>query len=70
MKVTIFLLGVLLVTPVSFAGEQAAALIVQDQPYTWLFYYDTPFGVNNRVQGTRIDTLSPYQEPWAWHIVE
>ncbi len=50
--------------------KQAAALIVADQPYTWLFYYDTPFGVNERVKGIRIDTLSPYQEPWAWYIEE
>lgn len=50
--------------------KQAAALIVADQPYTWLFYYDTPYGVNDRVKGIRIDTLSPYQEPWAWYVEE
>ena len=50
--------------------KQAAAMIVADQPYTWLFYYDTPYGVSNRVKGTRIDTLSPYQESWAWYIDE
>lgn len=50
--------------------RRAAALIVADQPYTWLFYYDSPYGVNNRVKGIRVDTLSPYQEPWAWYIEE
>ena len=50
--------------------RRAAAQIVADQPYTWLFYHDRPFGVNNRVKGIRVDTLSPYQEPWLWYIEE
>ena len=48
--------------------QEAASLIVADQPYTWLFYYDKPYGVNNRVQGMRIDTLSPYQKVWQWTV--
>lgn len=48
----------------------AAALIVADQPYTWLYYYDIPYAVNDRVKGTRIDTLGSYQEPWAWYVEE
>jgi peptide/nickel transport system substrate-binding protein len=46
----------------------AAARIVAAQPYTWLFYYDTPYGVNNRLQGIVINTLGPYQRPWEWWI--
>ncbi|HUE97240.1 MAG TPA: ABC transporter substrate-binding protein, partial [Longimicrobiaceae bacterium] len=48
--------------------RQAASMIVADQPYTWLFYYDTPWAVNERLRGTRIDTLSPFQEIWNWRI--
>jgi peptide/nickel transport system substrate-binding protein len=50
--------------------RQAASLIVADQPYTWLYYYDTPYAVNNRLQGTRIDTLSQYQQVWEWYIAD
>jgi peptide/nickel transport system substrate-binding protein len=48
--------------------RQGASLIVADQPYTWLFYYDTPYGVRPRLRGTRVDTLSPYQQTWEWWI--
>jgi peptide/nickel transport system substrate-binding protein len=48
--------------------RQAAGLIVADQPYTWLFYYDTPYGVRQRLRGTRVDTLSPYQQTWEWWL--
>jgi peptide/nickel transport system substrate-binding protein len=48
--------------------RQAASLIVADQPYTWLYFYDSPYGVSNRLRGTRIDTLSPYQFVWDWYI--
>ncbi|HUE97239.1 MAG TPA: ABC transporter substrate-binding protein [Longimicrobiaceae bacterium] len=48
--------------------REIASLISADQPYTWLFFYDRPYGVNNRVQGMRIDTLSPYQRVWEWRI--
>lgn len=50
--------------------RESANLIAADQPYTWLFYYDQPYAVNNRVQGMRIDTLSPYQQVWNWYIDE
>ena len=48
--------------------QRAASEISADQPYTWLFYYDTPWGVNNRVQGMTINTLSPFQKVWEWRI--
>jgi peptide/nickel transport system substrate-binding protein len=47
---------------------EVAATIVADQPYTWLYYYDVPHGVNDRVQGTRIDTRGAYQEIWNWRV--
>lgn len=48
--------------------REAAAIIVADQPYTWLFFSDTPFAIRNRFQGVRLDTLSPYQNPWEWYV--
>jgi len=48
--------------------RQAASLISADQPYTFLYYFDTPYAVSNRLRGTRIDTLGPYQEIWEWYI--
>ena len=50
--------------------RQAAAQIVADAPYTWLFYYDTPFAVNNRLQGIEINVLSQYNDVWNWRIEE
>jgi len=48
--------------------REAASRIVRDQPYTWLYYIDNVDGVNNRVQGTKIDTYGPYQNVWEWWI--
>jgi peptide/nickel transport system substrate-binding protein len=50
--------------------RQAAALIVADQPYTWLYYFDSPYAVNNRVRGTMVNTLGAYQRSWEWYIEE
>jgi peptide/nickel transport system substrate-binding protein len=48
--------------------RQAASLIAADQPYTFLYYFDSPYGVSNRLRGTRVDTLSPYQNTWEWYL--
>jgi peptide/nickel transport system substrate-binding protein len=48
--------------------RQAAAGIVAEQPYTWLFYMDIVYGVNDRVKGTRIDTYGHYQNLHEWWI--
>jgi peptide/nickel transport system substrate-binding protein len=48
--------------------KQAASLIVADQPYTWLFYFDQLAGVNDKIQNTRIDTLGMYQNIHEWWI--
>jgi peptide/nickel transport system substrate-binding protein len=50
--------------------RQTASRIVQDQPYTWLYYLDAVDGVNNRVRGTKIDTYGPYQNVWEWWIAD
>jgi peptide/nickel transport system substrate-binding protein len=48
--------------------RQAAERIVAAQPYTFLYYYDELVGVSDRLQGTRIDTLSSLQRMWEWWI--
>jgi peptide/nickel transport system substrate-binding protein len=50
--------------------RRVAALIVADQPYTWLYYFDEPVGVRERVQGTVINTLSTYQNMWEWWVTD
>ncbi len=46
----------------------AAEQIARDQPYTWLYYFDQIDGVNNRLQGIRIDTYGAYQNVWEWWV--
>lgn len=48
----------------------AAERIVQDQPYTWLYYYDVVVGVNDRLRGVKIDTYATHQNTWEWWIPE
>lgn len=48
--------------------KRAAAEIVRDQPYTWLYYLDTVDAVNERLRGMRIDTYGPFQNAWEWWI--
>ncbi|HYW06514.1 MAG TPA: ABC transporter substrate-binding protein [Longimicrobium sp.] len=46
----------------------AAERIVQEQPYTWLYYYDPVTGVSDRLRGVRVDTFGAYQNVWEWWI--
>jgi hypothetical protein len=46
----------------------AAERIVQDQPYTWLYYYDAISAVRNRLRGVHVDTYGAYQNAWEWWI--
>ncbi|HKP74318.1 MAG TPA: ABC transporter substrate-binding protein, partial [Longimicrobiaceae bacterium] len=48
--------------------RQAAERIVQDQPYTWLYYYDQVTLVRDRLRGVRVDTYGAYQNLWEWWI--
>ncbi|MEX1212338.1 MAG: ABC transporter substrate-binding protein [Balneolaceae bacterium] len=50
--------------------RQAASLIIEDQPYTWLYYFDGLVGVNNRLRGTTINTLGTYQRIWEWELAQ
>jgi peptide/nickel transport system substrate-binding protein len=46
----------------------AAERIVQEQPYTWLYFYDQVNGVSDRLRGIHIDTFGAYQNAWEWWI--
>ena len=48
--------------------REVAAHLVEDQPYTWLYFLDSVDGVNNRLQGTKIDTYGAFQNTWEWWI--
>ncbi len=48
--------------------RRAAAGIVKDRPYTWLYYRDEVDGVNERLRGMRVDTYGAYQNAWEWWI--
>ncbi len=50
--------------------REAASRIAADQPYTWLYYYDTPYAVNNRFQGVVVNTLGQYQNADGWYVEE
>jgi peptide/nickel transport system substrate-binding protein len=48
--------------------QQAAKLVTEDHPYTWLYYYDVVDPVRDRLKGVRIDTYGAYQNTWEWWI--
>ncbi|HEV2149665.1 MAG TPA: ABC transporter substrate-binding protein [Longimicrobiaceae bacterium] len=48
--------------------KAAAEQISNDQPYTFLFYFDQLDGVNNRLRGIEVDTYGAYQNTWEWWI--
>jgi len=46
----------------------AAERIVQEQPYTWLYFYDQLTAVADRLRGVRVDSYGAYQNLWEWWI--
>lgn len=46
----------------------AAAQVIEDQPYTWLYYMDQVDVINDRVKDTVVNTFGPYQNAWDWWI--
>jgi peptide/nickel transport system substrate-binding protein len=46
----------------------AAERIVQDQPYTWLYYYDPVTGRSPRLRGVAVDTYGAFQNVWEWWV--
>ncbi len=49
--------------------KEATRIIVEQQPYSWLFFMDEVIGVRDRIRGTRIDTLGELQNLHEWYIV-
>ena len=50
--------------------RQAAARIVQDHPYTWLYYYDSVTGRSERLRGVVVDPYGAYQNTWEWWVTD
>jgi peptide/nickel transport system substrate-binding protein len=50
--------------------REAASMIAADNPYTWLYYYDTVYGVADRFQGVVVNTLGQYQNAEGWFIAQ
>jgi peptide/nickel transport system substrate-binding protein len=48
--------------------RQAAAGMVADQPYTWLYFFDQVDGRRSRLRGMKVDTYGAYQNAWEWWI--
>ena len=48
--------------------KAAAEALVEDQPYTWLYFMDQVNAINERVKGVEVNTFGPYQNPWEWWI--
>jgi peptide/nickel transport system substrate-binding protein len=47
---------------------RAAEIVAQDQPYSWLYYFDYVDPVRDRLKGVHIDTYGAYQNTWEWWI--
>ncbi len=45
-------------------------MIYEDQPVTYLYWYDNIVGINERVKGTNVDILSPYHRYYDWYILD
>ncbi|HEX6912942.1 MAG TPA: ABC transporter substrate-binding protein, partial [Longimicrobium sp.] len=50
--------------------KAAAERIVQDQPYTWLYYYDAVTGRRDRLRGVKVNTYGAYQNTWEWWLAD
>jgi peptide/nickel transport system substrate-binding protein len=48
--------------------KSVAERIVQDQPYTWLYYYGPLTGRSARLRGVKVDTYGAYQNVWEWWV--
>lgn len=43
-------------------------VIYEDQPVTYLYWYDNIVGINNRVRDTHVNILSPYYRYYDWYV--
>jgi peptide/nickel transport system substrate-binding protein len=50
--------------------KSVAERIVQDQPYTWLYFYGPVTARSARLQGVRVDAYGAYQNTWEWWVTD
>ena len=48
--------------------REAASLLARDQPYTWLYFFDSVDAVRDRLRDTEIDSYGLYNNTWEWWI--
>ena len=48
--------------------KNVAERIVQDQPYTWLYYYGPLTVRADRLRGVKVDAYGAYQNTWEWWV--
>lgn len=48
--------------------KELQSILYHDQPVTFLYWYDNIIAVNQRLQGTHINILSPYHRYYDWYI--
>ena len=48
--------------------RQAASLISRDQPYSFLYFYDTVNAIHERLRNVEVNPLGHYLNPWEWWI--
>lgn len=50
------------------ALKKIQAILMEDQPLTYLFWFDNIVAINNRVKGTHVSILSVYERFYDWHV--
>ncbi len=48
--------------------KKVQEIIHEDQPVTFLYWFDNLVGISNRINGTRVDILSAYHRYYDWYI--
>ncbi|MCB0832089.1 MAG: hypothetical protein KDC45_01365 [Bacteroidetes bacterium] len=50
--------------------KQVQAILLEEQPITFLYWYDNLIAIRNRLQGTHVSILSPYHRFYDWYVKE
>lgn len=50
--------------------KEFQAVLYEEQPYTFLYWFDAAVGINNRIQGTNVTILGEYDRIREWYIPE
>lgn len=49
--------------------KRIQSILQQDQPMTFLFWFDNIIGIRNRLKGTQVGILSPYHRFYEWYVI-